>query len=267
MIALLMRSAGRARFVLLGAGVLLGAFQLAMIGQAVAIQQSNAFGSLANLLPGFLQRGLGNKAMLLATFRGTVAFGYFHPVVSLLMAVTAMYVSTEIAHEVEAGLMDLELSRSVPRTRLLTRSLILAHAAVLWLLILMAAGTWVGIRLFHAQALDLPPLGIRLRLLGNLLALGSCFSAFALLVASCSSRWATAFTAVALTALVSYILEFLALGWGAVGTVAWISPFHYYPALSIVAGDARMPRDLLILFTAAVVMSAGAYWQFDRRDL
>ena len=38
-----------------------------------------------NLLPEFLQRGLGSKAMLLATFKGTVAFGYFHPVVCMLV--------------------------------------------------------------------------------------------------------------------------------------------------------------------------------------
>jgi RNA polymerase sigma factor (sigma-70 family) len=41
---------------------------------------------VAELMPAFLQRGLGSKAMLLATFRGTVAFGYFHPVVCLIVA-------------------------------------------------------------------------------------------------------------------------------------------------------------------------------------
>jgi len=34
-------------------------------------------------------RGLGSRAMLLATFKGTVAFGYFHPVVCLVVVFVA----------------------------------------------------------------------------------------------------------------------------------------------------------------------------------
>ena len=86
--------------------------------EAAEVERSNAFASVANLMPGFMQRGLGSRAMLLATFRGTVAFGYFHPVVCILVAVLAMYFATELAHEVEAGLVDLELARAVPRHRL-----------------------------------------------------------------------------------------------------------------------------------------------------
>lgn len=267
MIALLARSAGRARVALIGASLLLCGFQLVIIGQAVAVQRSNAFGSVANLVPEFLQRGLGSKAMLLATFRGTVAFGYFHPVVCLLVAVVAMYVATEVAHEVEAGLVDLELARSVPRHRLLTRSLLLAHAAIAMMLALMSIGTWLGVRVFDAAGFEMPSVEVRVRLLANLFALGSCFAAFGLLVASASRRWASAFTFVALVAVVAYILDFLALGWRAMENVTWLSPFHYYPALSVLAGDAPMIRNVTILFTAALLMSSAAYWQFQRRDL
>src|SRR4051812_3415080 len=128
MIALMRRSAAQARYVLLGAFALLFGFQLVIVGQAAEIERTQSFSRMAELLPGFLQRGLGSRAMLLATFKGTVAFGYFHPVVCVLVAVIAMYLTTEPAHEVEAGLVDLELARSVPRHRLLTRSLILAMA-------------------------------------------------------------------------------------------------------------------------------------------
>ena len=43
----------------------------------------------------------------------------------------------------------------------------------------------------------------------------------------------------------TYLVDFLAIGWAPMRHVAWISPFHYYPALSIVAGDARESRNLL----------------------
>src|SRR5450759_2825077 len=140
MMALLRRSASQARYVLLGAFCVLCGFQIIIVGQAAEIERTQSFSRLADLLPGFLQRGLGSKAMLLATFKGTVAFGYFHPVVCLLVSVVAMYFATEPAHEVESGLVDLELARSVPRHRLLTRSLLLALASLLVAVGVMAFG-------------------------------------------------------------------------------------------------------------------------------
>jgi len=55
--------------------------------------------------------------MLLATFRGTVSFGYFHPVVCVLVAIVAIYLLTEPAHEVESGLVDLELAGRLANER------------------------------------------------------------------------------------------------------------------------------------------------------
>ena len=267
MTALLWRSLARSRFVLLGGGLLICALQIVIVGQAAEVQRTNAFASVANLMPAFLQRGLGNKAMLLATFKGTVAFGYFHPVICLLVTAIAMFITTEPAHEVESGLVDLELARAVPRHRLLTRSLALALGAVLVILLVMASGTLIGIRMFDAGAMDLPPARMRFELLANLFALATCFSALGLLVAAMSRRWATAFTAVALASVVGYVVDFLALGWTPAKTIAWLSPFHYYPALSIIAGDAETGRNVSILFALSAAMAAAAYRQFPRRDL
>ena len=264
---LLARSAVQARFVLIGSSALLCGFQMIVIGQAAEIQRTQTFGLVAELLPAFLQRGLGSRAMLLATFKGTVAFGYFHPVVCLVVAFVAMYIATEPAHEIESGLVDLELARAVPRLRLLTRSLLLAHLAIAAALALMFAGTAIGSRVFDTAGMDLPPAAMRLRLLANLGATASCFAGFALLIAAGSSRWVTAFTTAALTAVVLYLLDFLAIGWPAVKNVAWISPFHYYRALSIVAGDTSPWGDVSILVGATAVCAAGAYWRFSRRDL
>jgi putative exporter of polyketide antibiotics len=267
MIALLRRSAAQARYVLLGAFILLCGFQIIIVGQAAEIERTQSFSRMADLLPAFLQRGLGSKAMLLATFRGTVSFGYFHPVVCIIVCLIAMYLTTEPAHEVESGLVDLELSRSVPRRALLTRSLLLATASVLVAVLLMGFGTWLGVRIFGAGALDLPSPEVRAWLMGNLAALGMCFAGLGLLVGARSRRWSTAFTIVVLVVISSYLLDFLAIGWRPMRAIVWISPFHYYPALSIVAGDAPSVRNIAILLTAAAVFSAAGYWSFQRRDL
>ena len=267
MIRLLRRSAAQARYLLIGSFVLLFGFQLIIVGQAEAIQRTQTFGRVADLMPAFLQRGLGSRAMLLATFRGTVAFGYFHPVVCLIVAVMAMYFTTEPVHEIESGLVDLELSRAVPRSRLLTRSLLLAGCYIVAATSLMALGTMAGARLFDAQTLGLPDAALRGRLLLNLGAVGSCFAGFALCVGSFSGRWMTAFTTVTLSAVFAYLIDFLSIGWRPMRAAAWLSPFHYYPALSVVAGDASMERNLAVLFGAGVTLAAVAYWRFQRRDL
>jgi len=267
MIAMLRRSAAQARYMCLGSLFLLCGFQIVIVGQAAEIQRTQAFARMADLLPGFLQRGLGSRAMLLASFKGTVSFGYFHPVACLLVVLMAMYFATEPAHEVESGLVDLELARAVPRSRLLTRSIILAEGFALTAVLIMAAGTSAGGRLFDAAGMDMPGLDVRGQMLGNVLAVASCCAGFGLLIASLSKRWMTAYTTVALTTVVLYLVDFLSIGWRPMRLLNWLSPFHYYPALSIIAGDAPTARNLLILFSAAAVFTAAAYWQFQRRDL
>jgi ABC-type transport system involved in multi-copper enzyme maturation permease subunit len=63
------------------------------------------------------------------------------------------------------------------------------------------------------------------------------------------------------------LIDFLAIGWRPMRMIAWMSPFHYYPALSIVAGDAPLGHDLTVLVAAASMFITIAYWQFQRRDL
>jgi ABC-type transport system involved in multi-copper enzyme maturation permease subunit len=265
--ALLLRSAAQARYVLIGASVLLCGFQMVVVGQAAEIQRTQSFGRIAELMPAFLQRGLGNRAMLLATFKGTVAFGYFHPVVCLVVAFVAMYIATEPAHEIESGLVDLELARAVPRRRLLTRSLLLAHLGILAAVTVMFAGTSIGMRVFGTAGMDVPSASMRIRLLVNLAATASSFAGFALLVGTLAKRWVTAFTTAVLTAVVMYLVDFLAIGWPLMRGLAWISPFHYYPALAVVAGDSPLGRDVAILAGASAALVTAAYWQFSRRDL
>ena len=261
------RSAVQARYMVLGAVALLCGFQIVIVGQASAIEETHAFSRMVEFVPAFLQRGLGSKSLLLATFKGTVAFGYFHPVVVVLTAVVAIYFATEPAHEVEAGLVDITLARSVPRHVIITRSLLLAGGAVLVAALLMAAGTWAGLRLFASPSFDAPSASTSAWLLLHLVAVAVCFGALGLAVAAGARRWSTAFTTAALAAVVLYLVDFLAIGWPLMRSIAWISPFHYYPALNIVAGEAPLLRNVAILLATSGILSAYAYWRFNRRDL
>jgi putative exporter of polyketide antibiotics len=267
LVALCGRSVVQARYVLIASLCLLAGFQLVIVGQASALEEARSFSRMAEFVPAFLQRGLGSRSLQLATFKGTVAFGYFHPVVAVLVAIIAVYFATEPAHEVESGLVDLTLARSVPRHATITRSLLLACGAVATATVLMAAGTWSGLRLFASPAFEAPSAAGAVRLLTHLGAVAICFGAFGLAVAAGARRWSTAFTTAALSVVVLYLVDFLAIGWPVMRSVAWVSPFHYYPALDILAGDAPPLRNLAVLLAAATVFTVVAYWRFGRRDL
>jgi ABC-type transport system involved in multi-copper enzyme maturation permease subunit len=267
LLPLLRRTLGQARYVLIGCCCLLFVFQLVIVGQASAIEEQNSFGRITELVPAFLQRGLGNRAMLLATFKGTVAFGYFHPVVVVLIAVLAIYLTTEPAHEVEAGLVDLELARSVPRHTIVTRSLVAATGAVCTAALLMALGTTLGLRVFAQPSFDAPPPRVIALLLLHLASVAAFFGALGLAIASGARRWSTAFFTATLAAVVLYLVDFLAIGWPVMRSISWISPFRYYPALAIIAGDAPAWRNVAILLSSAAALAAIGYWRFERRDL
>jgi ABC-type transport system involved in multi-copper enzyme maturation permease subunit len=267
LVALAVRSIAQARYLLAGSILLLAGFQFVVVGQAAALQQSQGFGRVAELLPSFLQRGLGQQALLLATFQGIVSFGYFHPVIVVLVALLAAYFATEPAYDVEAGRVDLLLARAVPRRRLVTRSWLLALAATIVMAAAMAFGTWAGLRLFTTAPSAAPPALQIARLIAHLLAVAWCIAAFALAVSAGASRWSSAFTIVVLTTVAMYWLDFLAIAWPGMRAIAWISPFDYYPAIPIMAGTAPAWSNLVVLWTATVVFVAVAYWRFERRDL
>ena len=104
-------------------------------------------------------------------------------------------------------------------------------------------------------------------LLVHLVALAALFGALGLAIAAGARRWSTAFFTAALAAVVLYLVDFLSIGWPMMRSISWISPFHYYPALSIIAGDAPPIRNLSILLSAALALTAVGYWRFQRRDL
>ena len=72
----------------------------------------------ASVHPGSLGR------RLFASFGGTVALGFFHPVVMLSLSCAAIYMASEPAGEVDEGLVDLVVARPVPRHLMVTRSAI-----------------------------------------------------------------------------------------------------------------------------------------------
>jgi ABC-type transport system involved in multi-copper enzyme maturation permease subunit len=266
-LALVRRSVAQMRYPALGSLVLIFALQLVLVGQAVSIQESQSFASLANLIPSFFNRGLGSDALLLASFKGTVMLGYFHPLLCVLIPAIAMYAATEPAHEIESGIVDLVLARSMPRALVLTRSITVALLYAAAAVSVMALGTYIGTLLFDAARFDLPAPGLIAKLVLHVFAVSVCFTGYGLLAGVTAKRWSAAFTTGVLTAVLAYLLDFLAVGWPVLRFAAYLSPYRYYHALAIASGTARGTVDGIVLFGAGAVFTVAAYWQFQRRDL
>jgi ABC-type transport system involved in multi-copper enzyme maturation permease subunit len=267
LLTLLRRSAVQSARVVIVILVLLVGFQLVLVVQAASYQQSQSFGRLAELMPGYLQRGLGNMTLLLASFQGMVTLGYFHPIIVMLMAILAAYITSEPAYEVETGLVDVVLARPLQRHLLVTRSLVLAAACVAAAGLAMALGTWAGLRLFAERTWDWPSAGILFQLVAHLVAAGWCFGAAGLAVAAGARRRSTPFALVSVAAAFLYLTDLVAMSWAPARLLARLSPFHYYPAVSILAGTAPRWSNLAILLSATAVFAAIGYWRFARRDL
>ena len=149
----------------------------------------------------------------------------------MLVSVLAIYFATEPAHEVESGLVDLVLARAVPRRVVVTRSLLVAAGAVIAAVTLMALGTRLGLRMFADPEFDAPSVATSVRMLLHLAAVAACFGGFGLAIAAGARRWSTAFTTAALTLVVLYLIDFLAIGWPPMRAIAWIPSLPLLPGL------------------------------------
>lgn len=265
-LTLVRRSAIQSWPLLAACALLLAGFQFVLVAGASTLEESQMFGRVAEFLPSFLQRGLGQQALLLATFQGLISFGYFHPVIVVLIGLVSAYFATEPGYDVESGRVDLLLARAVPRRRVITRSLLMSLVVVVLLVAMMALGTWVGLSVYSG-AQTWPSAALLGTLMAHLAAVAWCVGALGLAVGAAASRWSTAFAIVVVTTVLMYWIDFAAIAWQPVREIAWISPFDYYPAIPILAGAAPAWSNLLILWAATIGLWIVAYWRFERRDL
>ncbi len=97
-VALLVRSFTRHRALILGLAMLLSGFQVLLVLIARNLQRLGLFSQMAAMMPPFIQEALGGA--LVASFVGSVALGFFHPIVMLSLSCAAIYMASEPAGEV-----------------------------------------------------------------------------------------------------------------------------------------------------------------------
>jgi ABC-2 type transport system permease protein len=265
--ALVVRSVTRARGVLAGVAALLAAFQVALVFQAVSLHEQQTFEAAGRMVPGFIQRWLGDTMFALGSFGGIVSFGYFHPVIVLMTSIATAFLASDPAADVEEGYVDLLLARPVARHLLVTRSAILLAACPAMLATLMMTATWTTTALVAPRSAQWPSLPSILTLSAHLVLVASCFGALSLMLSTGARRRTSGFAPAAMAAVALYLVNVLAASWTPARVLDTVSPFHYYQGTRILVGLTDPARDLLTLGAAASALVAVAYWRFGRRDL
>jgi ABC-2 type transport system permease protein len=264
MLTLVRRTVDRIAVLLVVLAALLVLFQVALVAIAASLADGPGFEGLASLAPAFIQQILGPA---LASFGGLAAVGFFEPLIIMMVVQMAIYVATEPAGDVEAGLVDLVLARPVSRHVLVTRSLLVMTGVAIVLPVTMAASLWASLWWLAPPNVRWPEPRVVLLLTGHLAAVAWCFGAAALAAAAWAWRRGAAQSIVGVSAIAFYLLDTVAEAWDAVAWTAPLSPFHYFHGAEILAGRTDPARDLAMLIAVGVAGTALAYWQFRRRDV
>ena len=266
-IALLLNSLRRVRFLVLTMGVLLAGFQVLLTLVAGSIEDSGGFSSIADLIPDFMRQLMGPAFVSLMSFSGIVCVGYFHvAVMGALMGLT-IALATEPAAEIDKGFMDLLLSRPLARPWIVARSVALLAICAVFVLLMMALGTWTGMRYFAPQNAVGPGFELIRSLVVNLLMLMFSWGGITLALSSISRRRGVAGAAAGLLALSTFLLDYVARAWDPAEKVAWLSPFRYYSPMELVTGAAIPTKNLWVLGSIAVAGTLLAFALFSRRDI
>jgi ABC-type transport system involved in multi-copper enzyme maturation permease subunit len=265
--ALVARSLARSWRGIAGIVLVLSAFQVAAVLIAASLERSRTFAQLAAVVPAFVGQAVGGTVQMVASFGGTVAFGFFHPVVILAVVQGAIYLASEPADEIERGLVDLVAARPLPRHLLVTRALVAATLGVAMTVLTMMAASVITVRLAAPAGARALGVGTTALLGAHLSAVALCFAGASLLVSAYARRRAAAVGGIGLLAVFLFLVDVAAASWATLAPLAPLTPFYYFKGMSLLLGTTSPSRDLAVLLTVTMVLVAWAYVAYSKRDL
>ena len=264
---LIRHSLRRMRGLLLGMGLVLAGFQVLASLMAATFQENQAFARLVAFIPSSVRETLGSSVPAIMSFSGLAAIGYLHFAVIGSLIGLSIAVATEPTSEVERGFSDLVMSRPLPRSVPVTRSVALLLIAATAVNAMLLAGTWAGLALFAGTGAAWPAPRTLLSLAASLWMLMLCWGGVALGVAAGARRRGIAGVTVGLSALALYLLDVVARVWKPARGLSRFSPFHYYNPLETLTGGSLRWPDLAVLGSVAVCGIVVGYLVYGRRDL
>lgn len=264
---LVRHSLWRMRGLILGMGLVFGAFQMLAALAASTFEESQLFSRLAALVPGYVRQALGSSFLTMMSFTGMAVLGYVHVAVTASLVGLSIAVGTETASEVERGFSDLLMSRPIPRAAAISRSVVVLVAAASVTNAMILAGTWAGLALFARAAPQWPSPPMLLSLAASLWMLMFCWGGVGLAFGAASRRRAVAGAGAGFLAVTLYLLDVVSRVWKPGRGLGRLSPFHYFNPLELIAGRGFDAKDIAVLAAVGAFGIAVAYIVYARRDL
>lgn len=203
----------------------------------------------------------------LASYPGLLGAGLVHPFwIAMQLTAVGSPAAAAVAADVEAGTIELLMTRPVSRTRLLGERAAAVGCAGLLLNAVATAVVACGVTVSPDLHDAVPMRGV---LAAGLLGCAFTFAVAgpALAVSAAARRKAVVVGAVVAAGAVGFAVNFAALAWPPLEPLRYASPFHYYTPGDALATGA-MPWTSFAVLTATGGMGlAAAFRLVTRRDL
>ena len=200
------------------------------------------------------------------TLDGAAAFGFNHPLVLTLLALSAVNIPTiHISREMESGTLELLLAHPFRRQSLFIK---LWMAGCFMLLIIILAGlvgSLLAVITYHHLS---PELLIKmLQIAFNLWLLFVLVMGYALLIAVFARTGTRTGSYAAILTLVFYLVYFLSQLWDAIAFTKPFNIFTYYEPQKLMFGQANFLLNCMVLIALILSCFLLSRWQFIRRDI
>jgi ABC-2 type transport system permease protein len=256
----------RARLLLGATGMLLALVQMLRVHIAAQVHTEGQFDQITALLPPSVRQMFGSALASVMSFSGIVCGVYFDLGFMVALLALAIALSTLPASEIETGFADLILARPVPRHWLITRTIALVLFSIALMLLMIMAGTWVGLEVFAPPDAPWPTLLQTVNLALTLGTLLACWSGVAMALATAYRR-AAASAITALVAFAALILDWAHRAWPPLDWIDYLSPFRYFSPYELVAGRSLQVENLLVLWAITATGYTLAYLILSQRDI
>ncbi len=257
----------RGRTLLVVLLVVLAGFEVLLVTGAATLQQSGTFGNIADMMPPFVRQMFGDSLIVFMSFSGIVCFGYFHPMIVAVLAGFVIAIATEPVSDIETRFLDVILARPLARSAVVGRTVLLLVALPAIVVGAMLASTTISLHVLAPGDAEAPTSRLIGSLAVNLWALLLCIGGVSLAVAAIGRRRATVGGVLGIGGLALFLVDYVARIWKPATHVAWLSPFHYFDAMTMVMGGGLPVWHVEVLVGAGAAGVALAFVLFSRRDL
>ena len=251
---------------LLFALLVIALFQFLILRVVTKIDPSPLILGLLDRIPENIKTMVGEEFFSMLTVEGTAAFAMSHPLVLVILAITAIMIpSHHIAGEAESGTLELLLSFPVKRTHLLV-NLFGSGSAFLFVIILCALVTsLLSINGFHELTMEtaLKLAGIAL----NLWLLFVFIHSLTMVLSTFGKEGGKVAMRAAGITLVFYLLHYLSSLWEAIRFTKPFNIFTYYQPTALMSGEREFWLNYTVLSALILVCLTISVIQFNRRDI